>query len=387
MIIRDNKAYRNLEEQVLQNKTDIEKLYAEGITIDGFGIKVVGSVTSAAELPDVLTYQGSYGDAYAVGAQPPYEMYIYSRPFGESITNQWLNIGFFPLAGPQGPQGPQGIQGEVGPQGEQGIQGIPGFTYRIVGTVSQSSQLPTPTEQNRYNAYVVSTGGNNYLYGIIGDINLQWFNYGVWTTSYIDTIYLGNEGTSVPRTVHDARIPVATTEKLGVVKVGNGLSIDGNGILSAASGGTTSWKTTPAATDVILGITIDYATPDNGFGHIFAPKIDKYTYYLPISCCLGCATTESAGWLPSVGAFEINGYAQALCNAQGILTNTSEYPKWPFTGNTFYRDLYDAATYGTVNSIGDLTTNMSYADFPFAQKDEYNLGVQVLSVKYLVQGV
>lgn len=77
------------------------------------------------------------GEAYGVGTQEPYDIYIW-----DGVGNMWKNNGT--IQGPAGPEGPKGDQGEPGPtgpkgdqgeqgpegpqgpQGEQGIQGIPG---------------------------------------------------------------------------------------------------------------------------------------------------------------------------------------------------------------------------------------------------------------------
>ena len=66
------------------------------------GIKVIG-VKEALPIPDG-TYD--YGDAYMIGTEPPYDMYIYTRPDGKVHTEgYWFNIGKFPMPGPQGPKG------------------------------------------------------------------------------------------------------------------------------------------------------------------------------------------------------------------------------------------------------------------------------------------
>ena len=66
------------------------------------GIKVIG-VKEALPIPDG-TYD--YGDAYMIGTEPPYDMYIYTRPDGKVHSEAyWFNIGKFPALGPQGPKG------------------------------------------------------------------------------------------------------------------------------------------------------------------------------------------------------------------------------------------------------------------------------------------
>lgn len=112
----DGKTFRNLEEQVQKNKEDIANHYAIDRVLANFGIKVVGQIADASGLPDPVTYEGSYGDAYAVGAVEPYNFYIYTRPDVNSghPDNYWLDVGGLAIVGPQGPQGIQGPQGETG---------------------------------------------------------------------------------------------------------------------------------------------------------------------------------------------------------------------------------------------------------------------------------
>ena len=105
--------FRNLEEQVRQNQSDIQYILQEEGVLNEFGIKVVGQVNSEEELPDAATYQGEYGDAYAVGTRTPYELFIYTRQFSGETGPQWFNIGYFPLSGPQGPIGPKGDTGPI----------------------------------------------------------------------------------------------------------------------------------------------------------------------------------------------------------------------------------------------------------------------------------
>ena len=75
MIKVNNNEYRNLEEQVLKNKEDIAAHYNMDRVLANFGIRVIGQVASAEELPAPETFTGDYGDAYAVGAAEPYTFY------------------------------------------------------------------------------------------------------------------------------------------------------------------------------------------------------------------------------------------------------------------------------------------------------------------------
>ena len=109
--------YRNLEAQVKKNQEDIAKHYAIDRVLADFGIRVIGQVDTAEELPDPETYEGEYGDAFAVGSSEPYDFYIWTRPNvdGGNPNPYWFNIGELAIVGPQGPEGPEG---PIGPKGE-----------------------------------------------------------------------------------------------------------------------------------------------------------------------------------------------------------------------------------------------------------------------------
>ena len=132
--VYDNKEYRNLQEQVFKNMNDISFILQEEGVLNEFGIKVVGQEDSAIDMPSVDDYKEdnpdwAYGDAYAIGTEAPYELYVLTRANGSHPNDYWFNIGEFPMPGPQGEQGEQG---EVGPQGPTGPSGQDGITPVIV---------------------------------------------------------------------------------------------------------------------------------------------------------------------------------------------------------------------------------------------------------------
>lgn len=237
-MIKDDKLYLNLEEQVQKNKEDITYLLTEGYATNLIGIKVQGQVNTAADLPDPTQYLAveghAYGDTYAVGTidNPPYEYYVFTRPFGPYLADHWFNIGVFPgpsyvpgpvgpapnlsigsvsattgspeasitgtnpnyqlnlilKTGPQGPVGPQGLTGDTGPQGPQGPQGIQGqkgdtgVLYEVAGALTATSQLPDPSTVSTNTAYVVKIDSTSYLYGIIlNNGSPVWYNWGAFT--------------------------------------------------------------------------------------------------------------------------------------------------------------------------------------------------------------
>ena len=209
MLKIDGKEFRNLEEQVLKNKNDIENALQLKNLLTDFGIRIIGQVESAYQIPSVSDYKENnpnwnYGDAYTVGTESPYDLYILTRANNNNPQDFWFDIGEFPLRGPVGPQGPQGpqgekgekgdpgiqgerglqgtpgLRGEIGPQGPQGPagpqgpQGLPGQVYKVIDILDNTGQLPQPTESIRDNAYII----NGCIYIIMGSGVLEWVNVG-----------------------------------------------------------------------------------------------------------------------------------------------------------------------------------------------------------------
>lgn len=158
MIIKDNYILRNLQEQVEANKNEIQDILKQQNVLNQFGIKVIGETDDASKLPSAITYQGEYGDAFAVGTAAPYDLYIFTRPFQDQTVNQWFNIGKFPV------QGPKGDKGDVGPQGPQGIQGkgwlngfgAPDASVGIVGDIYYDNGSANTYVKNASGTWVLS---------------------------------------------------------------------------------------------------------------------------------------------------------------------------------------------------------------------------------------
>lgn len=264
-----NKEFRNLQEQVLKNMQDIQDIEQGATILANFGIKVVGQVESANDLPDPATYKGEYGDAYLVGTEKPYNYYIFTRAFEGQEEPSWFDLGEFPVPGPQGeqgvqgpvgatpvigatigsvstlnpgqsatasvsvsgtaaqptmtfnfaiPQGAQGIQGATGPQGPQGPRGLQGEKGEkgeqgglidIVGIVATADLLPAPSTLQKLDAaYLVGASPDYELYVQVGETpsTALWTNLGAVNEGTVVTV----NGT--PQTVWEAASKVSVSD-------------------------------------------------------------------------------------------------------------------------------------------------------------------------------
>ena len=100
-----NREFRNLQEQVLKNMCDIQDIEQGATVLAAFGIKVVGQVNQASDLPAPTTYKGNLGDAFLVGTEAPYDYYIYAKAYDGQEQPAFYNLGQFPQPGPKGDKG------------------------------------------------------------------------------------------------------------------------------------------------------------------------------------------------------------------------------------------------------------------------------------------
>lgn len=107
------------------------------------GIKVVGHV-DALPIPDGI-YE--YGDAYTVGKDAPYDMWIYTRADEFHAEAYWFNIGKFPAPGPQGPKG-------------DGLEQINKWTNGTVSNVTYDTTDGARVTQTTTINYTDSTDGS-----------------------------------------------------------------------------------------------------------------------------------------------------------------------------------------------------------------------------------
>lgn len=225
-IIYNDKVYRNLQEQVLKNQEDLERYVSTTLALNNMGIRVLGIVTNSTHLPPTAA---QFGDAYLVGTTPPYNLYIWTRLESQDAA-RFVSVGQFPApsnipgkTGPEGPQGdtgvgianiyvdsagymkitytddrpasefgslrgPQGImgpkgakgdKGDTGAQGPRGVDGQNAFAVTIVDTLTDITQLPSPSIAGRNDAYVIKSDDKSDLYGLVSENDtLKWANLG-----------------------------------------------------------------------------------------------------------------------------------------------------------------------------------------------------------------
>ena len=213
--------------QIEKNRQDIEAIINDAVAFNYIGMKVIGQVNTADELPKKADYEVwpfDYGDAFAVGTKDPYNYYLWTRAFGAYLSDHWFNIGVFP--GPSTVPGPKGDTGDTGPSpnltigtvtstlsqpqvtiegtspnytlnfklqkgdkgdpgtngrngvdGKNGKDGTNAVIYTVKGAVDTVSQLPVATSVSTDTAYVVKDG--SLLQGIIVQNGTNiWYNYG-----------------------------------------------------------------------------------------------------------------------------------------------------------------------------------------------------------------
>lgn len=194
MIIHNNKELINLQEGVYYALDKLETLEQTGGVLSEFGIKVVDKVNTVQNIPSVQEYIASqealgrelddlYGDAIAVGIEPPYSLYIFTRKFSGATEPEWFNIGQFPVPGPQGIQG---VQGEEGPQG------IRGSTWTI--------QPANPLNVSGYNL------GDSWLNSESGDVYN--FNGNSWIRQGNIRGSQGPQGVAGPQGIQGPQGPI-----------------------------------------------------------------------------------------------------------------------------------------------------------------------------------
>lgn len=89
---------RNLQEQVAENKRLILQHYNTTRTLELFDVRVIGVLDEWVEPTGTF----NYGDAYFVGTEAPYSLYIFTRADSIHPNDYWLAIEDLIVQGPEG---------------------------------------------------------------------------------------------------------------------------------------------------------------------------------------------------------------------------------------------------------------------------------------------
>ena len=109
MIDKDGITILNLYEQVEKNKEDISRIFSQAYFFDNKDVikNLDGVVADVSDLPTPTPEMAH--QVWGVGSEEPYDYYVVVPPYGDYQDYTWLELGVFPLEGPQGEQGEQGV--------------------------------------------------------------------------------------------------------------------------------------------------------------------------------------------------------------------------------------------------------------------------------------
>lgn len=315
--------------QIEKNRQDIEAIINDAVAFNYIGMKVVGQVNTADELPKKADYEVwpfNYGDAFAVGTKDPYTYYLWTRAFGAYLSDHWFNIGIFPgpstvpgpkgetgAAGPapnltigtvtstlsqpqvtiegtspnytlnfklqKGDKGDPGTNGRNGVDGKNGKDGTNAVIYTVKGAVDTVSQLPVATSVSTDTAYVVKDG--SLLYGIIVQNGTNiWYNYG--STS------VGPRGPAGVGTTDLTQVQFPEGEHTITFDDTDGLSVSGTGKFSYGTNDTATPQMTvrvPLKAGAGIAMAADanskFLEIKNADHDALANKVDKIVNYKP----------------------------------------------------------------------------------------------------------
>ena len=109
----------------------------------------------------------------------PSNKYIWVKSF--SLKGLKGDTGLQGPTGPTGARGPQGYTGAIGPTGPKGDKGDIGPAFKVLGTLTSTANLPTPTKalQDQGAAYIIpNSSGVKHIWVIQGTTTYQWIDIG-----------------------------------------------------------------------------------------------------------------------------------------------------------------------------------------------------------------
>jgi hypothetical protein len=176
--------------------------------------------------------------------------------------------------GATGPQGPQGKQGEQGPAGTNGVDG-----FSPIATVTQTSTGATISITDSQ-----GTTTANITSGPDANVPIATASVAGKVKPDGTTITVSSDGTITSTATYT--LPQATDTTLGGIKVGDNLSIDGDGVLSATAS-PILYSTTGQNTDGSM-------TQKTATDMVFIAGKDQSTSPSDVRICIG-GTRDSYG--------------------------------------------------------------------------------------------
>lgn len=151
---------------------------------------------------------------------------------------------------------------------------------------------------------------------------IMWYNGSAWKTIGVVVESSATNGKIVVDGVEMSvyELPVASTDALGGVKVGAGLTIDANGVLSATGGGTADaveWENVLNKPDDLVRDS-DYVHTDNNFTNSLKSKLD--------GIATGAEANVNADWNAESGDAQILNKPTSLSaftNDEGFIDSTA----------------------------------------------------------------
>lgn len=379
MLKYNGKEFRNLEEQVGY----LTAAFNSGKLIDELGIKVLGVFPDLNTAKEAIRPPYEYGDAFEIGTTKPYNLYIYTRDIED-----FFDFGPFPAPGPQGKLGPtpiisinanvtdttgtpeatvtktgtdeapifnftfknikgergregmQGIQGPkgntgatgpIGPQGIKGDKGDTGPAFKLLGNLTSTSQLPTPTAelQSQGASYTIPNAeGIKHLWVIQGTDNLLWVDFGV---SGIQGPK-GEDGIGINnlQTVQDIGASVVT------YNLTDGITIHGTERYTYSSGQVD--VTTEREIPIIAGDGINIDANEQGNGVVISNTSNLENgegQYSLIQKVAPSTTTDPNNYARGKEAVALGRYDKAYGDRSMTVNYDNEnYGRWSFVANT-----------------------------------------------------
>lgn len=131
-----------LERQVLDLTEAVQTHWNVDRVLTDFGIKIMGSRASTNLLPEVPPGgPEAYGEAYAIGTEPPYQFWIWTRP------GTWFNIGELAIEGQKGVPGASIISASYNDNNELVLKRSDGITITVPGSMKgETGASPTITK-------------------------------------------------------------------------------------------------------------------------------------------------------------------------------------------------------------------------------------------------